>query len=422
MVTAEVDVDGLKVAIAHDYLTQRGGAERVVVALLEVFPAARVITSVYDPDATFPEFRGRSVETTRLDRVPAFRTDPRRALPLLPQAFAGYALHNVDVVLCSSSGFAHGIGGGAPKVVYCHNPARWLYQTSDYIKSPVGRSALSLLGWRLRAWDQRAAATATTYLVNSSVVAERVSAAYGRVAQVLPPPVAIDTLAARTPLRGIEPGYLLTVGRPRGYKNTTEVVRAMAALPRERLVVVGGVSADFGDLRNVTDVGRVSDAELRWLYANAGALIAISHEDFGLTPVEAYSFGTPAMVLRAGGYLDTTVPGLTGLFLERPAAPDVVSAVTAWRNGPALSREAIIAHARRWSRQRFAADLKASVAETVGSHARSGRAPVPPPTKPRTLRVVQAERRGRRTTVGLDRRGARHVDFPAGSDARPASP
>ena len=96
-------VPALRVAVVHDYLTQRGGAERVVLSLLEAFPGARLITSVYDPDATFPEFKDYAVETTWLDRVPVFRADPRRAMPLLPMTFSGVQLDDVDVVISAAA-------------------------------------------------------------------------------------------------------------------------------------------------------------------------------------------------------------------------------------------------------------------------------------------------------------------------------
>ncbi|MHB8509172.1 MAG: glycosyltransferase, partial [Candidatus Dormibacteria bacterium] len=125
----------LRIAIVHDYLTQRGGAERVVLGMLQAFPDARLITSVYNPETTFPAFGDRVVETSGLQRVEAFRTDPRRALPLLAKTFSRTTVRDVDLVLCSSSGWAHGVTTTAPKLVYCYNPPRWVYQHSDYVEA-----------------------------------------------------------------------------------------------------------------------------------------------------------------------------------------------------------------------------------------------------------------------------------------------
>src|SRR5439155_851589 len=126
-------------------------------------PDARLITSVYDPDATYPEFRDYQVETLWLDRVRAFKKDPRRGLPLLAGAFSSLEITDADVVVCSSSGWAHGVRTDAPKIVYCHNPPRWLHQTEDYVadRSLPARLALDVLRKPLTRWDRQAAATAT---------------------------------------------------------------------------------------------------------------------------------------------------------------------------------------------------------------------------------------------------------------------
>ena len=302
---------GLRVAVVHDYLTQRGGAERVVLALMEAFPGARLITSVYNPETTFPEFAQYDVETTWLDRVPTFRKDPRRAMPLLPSVFHGVELHDVDVVICSSSGWAHGIQTDAPKIVYCHNPARWLYQRHEYVEEhgALVRTMVKALSPYLKRWDRKAASSVTTYVANSRAVAGRVLREYGVSAEIVPPAITIDPLASQEPVDGVEPGFLLAVSRARGYKNTSVVASAVEGLTGERLVVVGGLPEGEWSSR-LTGVTGVSDAQLRWLYANCSAVVAASHEDFGLTPVEGYTFGKPALCLRAGGYLDPLSEGV----------------------------------------------------------------------------------------------------------------
>ena len=124
----------------------------------------------------------------------------------------------------------------------------------------------------------------------------------------------------------ILPGYWLTVARSRGYKATDKLVEAFESeLPDERLVVVGGPKRPARP--NVSYLGTVSDEELRWLYQQARALVSVSREDFGLTPVEANAFGTPALVLQDGGFLDTLLPGVSGKFIRSDAVDDIVSAV-----------------------------------------------------------------------------------------------
>ncbi len=353
-----------RVAVVHDYLSQRGGAERVTMSLMRAFPNARLITSVYEPSLTFPEFGQYDIETMWLDKVPAFRRDPRRALPLLASAFSSYKVRDVDVVVCSSSGWAHGIDSGdIPKLVYCHSPARWLYESGDYfagLPAPAVKATRSLMA-PLRQWDAKAARTVDRYLVNSTVVQSRLMRAYGRPAPIVFPPTSL-LAGPGEPVPGIEPGFLLVVSRRRGYKHVRIVCDAVEAMPSERLVVVGGLperdEAREGPWSDrVTGLSDLTDAQLRWMYANCAALVATSNEDFGLTPVEAYASGRPGLVLRRGGYLDSTVEGVTGLFVEDQTSEAVMTAIRQLR-ARSFDPDAIVRHSVRFSETAFIARMQ----------------------------------------------------------------
>lgn len=262
-----------QIVIAHDYLTQRGGAERVVLSLLRAFPTARLVTSVFEPGQTFPSFAQIPVETLFLNRFAAVRHDARRGLLLYAQAWQAKTIR-ADLVICSSSGWAHGVQTAGYKIVYCHNTARWLYQPEDYLFQAgfTARATSAVIRRKLRRWDARQAASADLYLANSAVVAERIRTFYGVDAPVLHPPVSSDLTGLCEPVVGLAPGFLLTVGRARGYKNTHEICRAVASRPDWSLVVVGGqIESDLP--ANIVGLDRVSDAQLRWLYANCSAWI-----------------------------------------------------------------------------------------------------------------------------------------------------
>ncbi len=357
-----------RVAVVHDYLTQFGGSERVALAMVEAMPGARLITSCYGPGRTFPEFAEHTVETTWLNHWSLFRRDARWALPLLARAFQGYHVADADVVVCSNIGWAHGVSTDAPKIVYCHNPARWLYQPDDYF----GRFAkvLSPLGGRaaaMRARDKEWAQQAAVYLVNSTSVQERVRRHYGIQARLLPPPPGLLPEGPTQAVPGVQPGFLLSVARPRGYKNVAALAQAVEASPAERLVSVGGLPRHPEGRawsERIVAPGRVNDAQLRWLYANAAALVATSYEFFGLAPVEAFGFGTPVVALRAGGYLDSCVDGVTGVWVEDPSVAAVVDGLQRFRSA-SFDRETIIAHGAQWSPQRFAGRLAAVITEVL---------------------------------------------------------
>src|SRR5918996_2872948 len=311
----------MKIAIAHDYLTQQGGAERVVLSMLRAFPDATVHTSLYDAGRSFPEYRAACVRPSPLNAARPLRMRHRLAFPLLAPVFS--AMHvDADVTLVSSSGWAHGVRTSGRKVVYCHAPARWLYQQQRYLagRGRLARLMLRAGETRLRAWDRAAARTANLYLVNSRAIRDQVKRVYGIDADVLHPPVTIDVDGSRRPVPGLTPGYAMCVARLQSYKNVDVVIDAMRHLPDARLVVVGSgpLEAHLRERagRNVTFGGQVVDDQLRWLYANAAVLVGASFEDFGLTPIEAAAFGVPTVALRFGGYLDTVHHDATGLLVD----------------------------------------------------------------------------------------------------------
>ncbi len=354
-------------ALVHDYLTQQGGAERVVLALATAYPGAPLYTSLYDPRGTFPGFAGHQINTLPLDRVGILRHHHRLALPLLAPAFSRLRV-DAEVALCSSSGWAHGARVSGRKVVYCHTPARWLYQSDRYLAGSSRPSAavLAALTPALRRWDRRAAASADRYLVNSNAVRARVADLYGIEADVVPPPVDIETDGPRGAPADLEPGFLLCVSRLLAYKNVGAVTEAFSRLPDRRLVVVGtGPEAEriaAAAPANVTLLGRVDDAGLRWLYASCLGLVAASYEDFGLTPIEAAAFGRPTAALRWGGFLDTIEEGTTGVFFDEATPTAIATAVRRLAAGT-WDAGAMAAHARRFSSARFLARIEEVLAE-----------------------------------------------------------
>lgn len=356
------------VALVHDYLTQRGGAERVVLSMTQAFPEAPIFTSLYDPDGTFPAFRSKDIRTTTLDRVGLLRRHHRLALPLLAPTFSRLRVE-ADVLICSSSGWAHATRSTGAKVVYCYTPARWLYQPERYLAARrrlVAGGALSVLGGSLRTWDRRNAATANRYLTISTDVQRRVRELYGLQAEVLAPPVTIDADGPQDGVADVGQGFFLCVSRLLAYKNVDAVVRAFAAMPGRRLVVVGS-GPQARQLRrsasaNICLLSGVSDDQLRWLYANSRLVVAAGYEDFGLTPLEGAAFGRPAVALRWGGFLDTIVSGKTGLFFDSPDPEAIVNAVAEADTTP-WCESAIRAHAARYTESRFLKRLRAIILE-----------------------------------------------------------
>jgi glycosyltransferase involved in cell wall biosynthesis len=330
--------------------------------MARAFSDAPVHTSLYDPNGTFPEFGVVDVRTSSLDRIRALRQRHRLALPLLAPTFSAMQIE-ADVVVCSSSGWAHGVRTSGRKIVYCYAPARWLYQSDTYLAASdqATRAALRLMRLPLRLWDRRAAQSADVYLAISSYSRRLIWDTYQIEAEVLWPPSSIDARGRQEPIPGLEPGFYLCVSRLLAYKNVDAVLEAFRSLPLERVVIVGR-GPEEAKLRqvappNATFLTNVSDEELRWLYAGARALIAASFEDFGLTPVEAATFGTPSIALRFGGYLDTVIEGETGVFFEAPEPVPIASAVRRLASA-SMDPRALQEHSRRFAEENFRSRMR----------------------------------------------------------------
>lgn len=356
-----------RIALAHDYFTQRGGAERVALAMARAFPGAPMHTALVEPAGTFPEVADLDVRESVLGRVPALRRHHRAGLAAFPLAF-GRMRPAADVVLCSSSGWAHGIGGDAPRVVYCHTPARWLYRPDDFAPGAAARAVLASLGPSLRRWDRGRARSAARYLTNAPGIAARIRDVYGIEAEVLSPPPGITGAGPQRAVEGVGAGYVLCVARLLPYKHVDLLVAAAGSLGSD--VVVVGDGPEAPRLRaaapsSVRFIASASDDELRWLYAHAAVLAAPAEEDYGLTPVEAAAYGVPTVARAAGGHLVTVVDGVTGRLIADPGPASFGRALREALEHP-WDAARLRAHASDLSEPAFARRLREVVEEVVG--------------------------------------------------------
>ena len=365
------------VALAHDYITQRGGAERVALEFTRAFPQAPLFTTLFNPQSTFPEFGEVDVRASWLNSIRPLRSRHRMSLPALASVVSNTVI-DADVTLASSSGWAHGYSCSGSKVVYCHAPARWLYQGGRYFGTEkstqninwrqVARSGSEFGLRHLRRWDARSALDADRYIANSTATRDAIRSAYGVDAEIVFPPTTLGP-GDEEPVPGLDAGFALCVARLLPYKNVDLVISAIKKLPGTQLVVVGEgpYRRKLEELANGDQVrllGRVSDAALRWLYANCALLVAASHEDYGLSPLEAAAFGRPTVALRAGGYLDTIRDGISGLFFDSPE-PDMLSTAVAHAQRFPWDLKEIKAHAETFSPHNFRSRIQGVVNEEL---------------------------------------------------------
>ncbi len=381
-----------RIALVHDFLLDRRGAERVFSEICAMFPAADVYTAVYDERGTQGVFADRDVRTTGLQRLrPTARTF-RPLLPLYPAAMERLDLTGYDLVLSSSSAWAHGVlpDERAVHVSYCHNPFRyaWNARAETLAACPLPlRPTLSALLSRWRAWDTLAARRVDRYVANSEITRRRVHRYLGRESVVVHPPV--ET-------RRFTPGpvgdhYVLLSALMR-HKRLDVAVEAFSRLGLPLVVV--GKGPDAARLKGlagptITFAGDVPDGEVERLLASARALVVTATEEFGIAAVEAQAAGRPVIAQRAGGVLETVVEGRTGWFYDG-ADPVALAAVVRAADTLAVDPAACVANARRFDAEHFRAGLRTQLARAVEDAAEGIGAPAPPAARRRRPRRLAA--------------------------------
>jgi glycosyltransferase involved in cell wall biosynthesis len=359
------------VALVHDYLNQNGGAERVVLEMAAMWPQAPIYTSLYRPGSTLAGFGEYEVVTSPLNRLPVDRGF-RGLLPFYPAAFAAFGTLAHDVVISSSSGWAHSVRT-LPETfhaVYCYTPARWLYG-AEHLRDSRREQALKPVIGALRRWDRMAARRPDLYIAISTEVRRRIRRRYGVEAPVVYPPVDVERFHPRP--RGER---LLVVSRLLPYKRVDAIVDAATRAGIGLDVVGTGPALD--DLRRraggtVTFHGRVADADVTELMEGCRALCLAANEDFGISPVEANAAGKPVVAFAAGGALETLEDGTTGSFFRRHDPDDVLEAI---RRCDAIDTPAavIAASAQRFSRAAFRSGLLGVLERGLRAHReRAGR-------------------------------------------------
>ena len=333
----------MRVAIVHDWLYTLGGAEKVLAGMLSCFPDADVFC-LFD-NLPVEDRRRIGVGTTHtsfMQRFNVMRRRHRLFLPLMPLAIEQFDMSGYDVVISSSFAVANGVITGPDQVhlSYVHSPMRYAWdQQHAYLRESKMTRGLRglfarLLLHRIRLWDVRTAHSVDGYMANSHFVARRIRKTYGRVAEVIYPPVSVP----RTLTPCVKENYFLAASRLVPYKNIRAIIEAFKLLPNERLVVAGD-GPEAKQLHqiagpNVSFVGFVEDGELRRLMRHASAFMFAAEEDFGIVPVEAQGEGTPVLCLGRGGVLETVrtdCAAPTGLFFDRPEASAIAATVKQFR-------------------------------------------------------------------------------------------
>jgi glycosyltransferase involved in cell wall biosynthesis len=346
--------DTSSVALIHDFLLDVRGAERVFLELCDLWPEAEIFTAVYDEQATEGRFAHRTVHTSFLQRLrPSARTF-RSLLPLYPAAIESLDLSGFDLVVSSSSAWAHAVlvPERAVHVSYCHNPFRYAWSERDATlaaRDPLSRPVLAAVLRRWRSWDRLAARRPTRYVANSAVTQERVRAYFDREAEIVHPPVDTGRFGP-----GTVGDHYAIVSELMSHKQINVAIEAFNQL-RLPLVIIGDGPAARRLQRlagpTVTLLGRVSDPVVEQIVQSARALIVTAVEEFGIAAIEAMAAGRPVIARAAGGLLETVVDGETGCFWA--GGPDELAAAVLAFDDAAVDSAACVRQADRYSAANF---------------------------------------------------------------------
>ncbi len=356
--------NGTSLALAHDYLLTMRGAERTFAEMAACWPAAPIYTLLYDSEAVADGFAGRDVHASRLQRLGANQRSFRYLLPLFPKAVERLPVGGCDVLVSSSSAFAHGLRprAGALHVCYCHSPFRyaWFERDRALAETPrLGRPLMRHTLKRIRAWDLEAAGRVSRYVANARITQERIERLYGVESEIVHPPVAVERFTIGTP-----EDFLLFVGQIVPHKRV-EVALEAARLAGRPIKIVGDgpdrarLEQLFGG-PDVEFLGSVSDSRLADLYARCIALAVPNIEEFGIAAVEAQAAGRPVVAVNRGGVRETVVDGETGALVDGEDAA-ALAAPLRDLDFARFDPEAIRANADRFSTTNFRLRLKALV-------------------------------------------------------------
>jgi glycosyltransferase involved in cell wall biosynthesis len=360
----------MRCAIVHYWLLKMRGGERVVEALCRLLPGADVYTLFYDAAGVSETIRSHRVVVSGLNGL---RRYYRGLLPLMPVALESFDLRGYDLVVSSESGPAKGVlvPAGARHVCYCHSPMRYLWELypdylHDWTVSKWKRWLMALVAGGLRVWDYATAARVDAFVANSENVRRRIRRAYGREAEVVYPPVAVEEFYHEA-----AEDYFLVVSELVRYKRTADAVRCFTRAGRKLKIV--GEGPEYGRLkkmagRNVEFCGAVTREELRGLYARCRALVMPQEEDFGMTAVEAQASGKAVVALGRGGVIES-VPAadpVGGVFYDEAGAEGLERALKEFeRIEGCVEARRLQERAARFSEGRFAARM----AEILGVEA-----------------------------------------------------
>lgn len=324
----------MKIAIVHDWLVTNAGAEKVLKAIVDIYPEADIFSLVdfLSDDHRDEVISGKGVKTSFIQYLPFAKKHFRNYLPFFPKAIESFNLSSYDLIISSSWAVAKGIKKNKNQIhiSYCYTPIRYAWDLYDEytlnLKQPK-KFLVQLTLKYIRKWDLKTLDRVDYFVADSKFVAKRILKTYNKESVIIYPPV--DTNNYK--LSEIKENFYLTASRLVPYKKTKLIVEAFNQMPNKKLVVIGD-GEDFNNIKkvakeNIIFLGYQKTDEMIEYMKKASAFIYAAIEDFGIVPIEAMSCGTPVIALNKGGTAETVIDGITGVHFENQTKEDIIEAV-----------------------------------------------------------------------------------------------
>jgi glycosyltransferase involved in cell wall biosynthesis len=327
-----------RIAIVHDWITNLGGAENVLLVLHDIFPDAPIFTSVFNENK-MKQFKGLDIRTSFLQKIPFAKTRHQLFLNYFPRAFESFDLSGYDIVISSSHSCAKGIipNLGTMHICYCYTPIRYAWDDSvRYLKNSNFPSILKK--WyipkvinKIRIWDRIAADRVDYFIAISELIKKRIQKYYRRESEVIYPPFDSSKFKISDKVEN----YFLAVGRLIPYKRFDLVINTFNRLGLPLKIV--GIGPEYKKLKklansNIEFLGFIPEGELNSIYSKCQALIFPQVEDFGIIPIETMACGRPVIALKAGGAKETIIDEVTGIFFSEQAIDALAEGVKKYQN------------------------------------------------------------------------------------------
>lgn len=364
----------LKVALVHDFLNQYGGAERVLLALHEIFPKAPIYTMLYDSAKMRGKFKDADIRPSFLQKFSKFlKKRHKYMLPFMPTAPETFNLRDYDLVISSSGAWSKGIIV-KPKTIhicYCHSPMRFAWDWNEKYLNEQGLGSGRKIFARLllnyvRTWDKAAADRPDFFIANSRSTQTRIEKYYRRESVVVYPPVGVGGDSGDKSDKGDggkDESFFLIVSRLSPYKKVEIAIEAMSKLDLPLVVIGEGEAKYVKYLKSIAGtktkfLGWKSDENVKKYFASCRAFLFPGEDDFGIAPVEAMSFGKPVIALRRGGATETVIEGETGEFFDEPMIEVLADTVRRFQeNEKNYDSAKIRAQAEKFSKEKFVENI-----------------------------------------------------------------